>query len=324
MNSHMKDALSAAVKAYMSFKNKFEQAEAHARELNVIVPVKHLRALIVKGYNIKDAIEKLKTKYMRRKIESKLKVEEKGKPKLSISSEELRLLKERLKVEKERVQALLSQRDQLLDRIEKLNRRVKELEKVIEFLRSEIALELKRQREIAMLESRVNQLTRLVSSLNADREKLASKINKWREVFSQILCGKLIALKPVKNLTKDDVSRSIHLYGIGRGDGVYVHDLSVADDEAVKKLAKIKVKCIVGDSPPPNHILELFEEYVIPFLTSSEVELDWIDDFPFARKDLMDSLCEKMRSELLRKSEERELRRLRALFDEYRRERVGI
>jgi len=323
MDSHMKDALSAAVKAYMSFKNKFEQAEAHARELNVLVPVKQLRALIVKGYNIRDAIEKLKIKYKSRKTDEKLLVEKRVKPKPPVSSEEVELLKKKLKAEKERVQVLLSQKEQLMGEIERLNRRIRELEETIQSLRSEISLELRRQREIASLELRVNQLTKIVNSLNVEREKLMDRINKWRKLFIKILGGSFIALKPVKNLTKDDVFRSIRLYNIGRDDAVYVYDLSVADDEAIRELARVKVKCVIGDYTPPNHILELFEEYVIPFILAGDVELTWIDEFPIARRDLVNVLSERIKSELIRKSEERELSRLKALFDEYRRERIG-
>lgn len=320
MDSHMKDALSAAVKAYMSFKNKFEQAEAHARELNVIVPVKQLRALIVRGFNIKDAIEKLKSKYELKRIADKVAVRKIESP--SIRSEEVRLLKEKLKAERERIRLLMSQREQLISRIEQLNRRIKELEGIVESLRSEISIEIRRQREIANLESRVNQLTRLVNSLKADRERLMNKLELWREFFTKFLSGFFAPLKPIKNLTRDDVVRSIRLYGIGRNDMVYVHDPSVADEEAVEKLAMIKVKCIVSDVIPPNHILELFEEHVIPFILGRDVELTWIDGFPVARRDLIEALSDKIRKELLQRSEEKELHRLRALFNEYRRERT--
>ncbi|RLE52050.1 MAG: hypothetical protein DRJ20_00920, partial [Candidatus Methanomethylicota archaeon] len=309
LDSHKRDALAAALKAYMNFRNKFEQAEAHAREAGAAIPSKELRALIIKGYSISDAIEKLKPKVEEPPTPAKVEV------KPPVERGEIQELREKLKAERRRVQALLAQRDQLTSRIEDLERKVWELERTIESLQVEMTMKIKKEREIAALESRINKLTSMLSSVSRERDELGRKLREWKQIFIKLLRGELIALKPFKNLTKDDAFKSLKIHNVQKGDAIYVHDLSFADLEVVKELSRIGVKCIVGCRSPPPHVLDVLEENVIPFILGEEVKLVWIDEHPLADKKLLEDLAGELKNRLMRIAEEREESRIRALFE---------
>ncbi|RLE48237.1 MAG: hypothetical protein DRJ18_02340 [Candidatus Methanomethylicota archaeon] len=315
LDSHKRDALAAALKAFMNFRNKFEQAEAHAREAGAAVSSKELRALIIKGYSIRDAIEKLTPK-----------VEEPPPPKVEVKQpverDEVRELKEKLKAERRRVKALLAQREQLASRIEELEKKVRELERTIELLQVEMTMKIKKEREVAALESRISQLTSMLNEVGRKRDELERKLSEWRGAFNKLLRGELIPLKPFRNLSKDDALKSLKCLNVRKGDAIYVHDLSLADPEAVKELSKIGVKCIVGSRRPPAHVLNLLEENVIPFISADEVELTWIDEHPLADRILLDKLASEIKAKLMRMAEDRETSRIKSLFEEYRRERL--
>jgi len=319
LDSHERDALAAAVKAFMNFRNKFVQAEAHARERAAHISTLELRALIVKGYNIRDAINRLLSLETEVKsCEETSKISEPPK----YDSEIIKKLREKLKVAQERVKKLLLQRDNLLEKISFLEGEIEKLRKNMLMLQDEAKFKLRRDREISSLESRVRDLQLLVSSLEGELSNLNLKMKDWRNFFVKFLRGDLLVLKPVKNLSSDDVNSAVKKYKISRGDSIYISDLSIADYEAIKRLSKLGVKCIVSSINPPPHILDLFDEFMIPLISGDMININFWDDFPYVDRDRFESLVASVLEKLKQKKELEEERRLRMLFEEYKKSRI--
>ena len=138
----------------------------------------------------------------------------------------------------------------------------------------------------------------------------------------KLVRGEIIVLKPIKNLTKDDVLKGISLMNISKDDAVYVKDLSTADITAIKKLSQIKIKCIIGKSEPPLHVKHLLKKYAIPFINQNELEIVWIDDLPFADLQLLNRISREIKERLTHIIEEEERARIQELFMKYRKERI--
>ncbi len=321
LDSHKRDALAAAIKAFMHYRNKFEQAEAHARELGAKISFRKLRALIVQGHSIRNAIEILRSEGLKEVKEIPIKYET-VKPERKVDKKIICELREKLKIERQKVQSLISQRDQLLTKIKELENKIRELEDVIRFLQSEIAIKLRKEREIVSLKSRITSLKTSIDKLSREKNELEKKINNWKKVIYKLVRGEIIVLKPIKNLTKDDVLKGISLMNISKDDAVYVKDLSTADTTAIKKLSQIKIKCIIGKSEPPLHVKHLLKKYAIPFINQNELEIVWIDDLPFADLQLLNRISREIKERLTHIIEEEERARIQELFMKYRKERI--
>ncbi|MEM2136653.1 MAG: DUF460 domain-containing protein [Candidatus Methanomethylicia archaeon] len=316
LNVHERDALVSAVKAFYSLKNVFSKADAHLVEWSVNVSRKALRALIIKGYNIKQAVEMLiGAKDVEASMEVKFESPMKGSTTISDDVEDL---KRKLELEEEKVENLISQRDELMVKVNDLKNEIDRLNNIVASLSSEVSYKLKRDREISNMESRLNEMQSLYSSLRSDYESLKDKVKCWNDFMLKIVRGEITVLKPIKNLTFDDVNNSIRQYNIVKGDVVFVYDLSICDEEALKKLLNIGCVAIVSSSSPSKHVGTLLEDNGIPFIEASMVSLKFFDDYPYVNSDVLRSILDKVSRELREKLDLKRREQFKRLFDEYR------
>jgi len=319
LNVHERDALSAALKAFYGFKNLFSKAEAHALELGFEGSHKALRALLIKGYNIKQAIEILSRS---RSVEEPVKVESGSSNVKPVSESKIvEDLKRRLLLEEEKVRNLSMQRDELMAEISRLKAEVERLNSLLNSINSELNYRLKRDREIASLELRLNELKSSYMSLKSECDLLKSKIDDWNKFLMNVIRGEITILKYIKNLTIDDVNRSIKMYNIGKGDVVFISDFSVFDVEALKKLLDAGCMGVVGSSPP-KHVSEAFEEFEIPFIDASNVGVKFFEGYPYVDANALRNCLIKVKNELMEKSYIRRVEKFKRLFDEYREMRI--
>lgn len=319
LNVHEKDALSAALKAFYGFKTLFSKAEAHASELGFEGSHKALRALLIKGYNIKQAIEMLsELKSPKESVEVEV---ETSSVKSSLDSKVVEELKRRLSLEEEKVKNLSLQRDELMFEISKLKAEIERLNSILNAMNNELNYKLKRDREIASLELRLNELQSHYLNIKSECEILKSKVENWNNFFLSMIRGEIVVLKYVKNLTVDDVNNSIKTYNICKGDVVFISDFSVFEIEALKKLLDVGCSGIVGFSPP-KHISEAFEDFEIPFIDASSIQLKFFEGYPYVNVNVLRDYLIKARNELMEKSSIKRREKFKQLFDEYRKMRL--
>ena len=316
LNVHERDALASAVKVFYGFKPLFSKADSNVSELGVDVPRKQLRALLVRGYSIKRAIE-----FLTREVKGPVTVEIKPDDvELEVEAESsgvIEYLKRKLSIEEERVKNLKTQRDQLVMEVEKLKSEIDRLNSLVNSLSSELNYKIKRDREVAALESRLNELQSAYLSMKSEYESLKAKIDGWIKIFLKVLRGEIVFLKPIKNLTLDDVCNSIEYYNIRRGDVVFISDFSVFDVDSLKKLSSIGCAGIVGFSPP-EHVCDAFDDFELPFIDASSIKLEFFDGYPYVEANVLSEALNNAREKLFERSSLKRRERLKKLFDEYR------
>jgi len=319
LNVHEKDALSAALKAFYGFKTLFSKAEAHALELGFEGSHKALRALLIKGYNIKQAIEMLmELKSPKESVEIEV---ENSSVKSSLDNKVIEDLKRRLSLEEEKVKNISLQRDELMLEVSKLKAEIERLNSILNAMSNELNYKLKKDREIASLELRLNELQSHYLNIKSECETLRSKVENWHNFFLSVIKGEIIVLKYVKNLTVDDVNNSIRTYNICRGDVVFISDFSIFEVEALKKLLDVGCSCIIGFSPP-KHVSEAFEDLEIPFIDASSIQLKFFEGYPYVNANVLKDSLIKARNELMEKSSIKRREKFKQLFDEYRKMRL--
>lgn len=319
LNVHERDALAAALKVLYSFKPLFSKAEAQVADLGVNVPKKALRTLLLKGYNIKQAIDML-MKVEESKTMVKIDANPLSSIKIEVEKSESSIiedLKRKLKIEEDKVKNLSMQRDELLTKINRLKAEIERLNIVLNNLRDEVNIKIKRDREISLLESRLNEIQTLYSVVKSECEFLKTKINEWNEFLLKVVRGEIVIMKPIKNLTLDDVNNSISKYNIGKGDIVFVHDANIINIEALKKLANLGCNGIVVFSPS-NSLYDITDELEIPLIEASTIQLKFFENYPYTELNILKSILDKLRSELRERAYSKRMEKFKKIFNEYK------
>ncbi|MEM4699438.1 MAG: DUF460 domain-containing protein [Candidatus Nezhaarchaeales archaeon] len=311
-DSHQRDALAAALKAFMHYRNKFEQVESHVRLAGAEVPVDEVKALVVRGLSIQEAIKRLSPPppepappASRQPGDGRLR-------------EELRALRERVAELQRRIEALELERASLLSSISHLSERLREAEERAERLRSEQALKARESLEVRKLESQLEsykayslKLERRVEELEKEARALSEALLRWAR-------GELRPLKPLSALTPSSVAEGVRELGVGRGDIVLVRDASSGSPEAVEELARLRVGGLVLlTNASPEARRELVRRQ-LAFLEAPDLELLWAGGLAFAPSAQLERLLAESRQRIEREGEELARRSLRDILTEYR------
>jgi len=307
---HERDALSAAVKAYQSFKNKFEQVEAHIRETGVKVPMEECKALVVRGHSIKEAIKQLTPKPS---------VRREAPP--SQPSESPWDLVERLKLR-------IEDREREITRLERLNesltRKMRELETSVEGLREAIERarsaqvgEVRRDREVQTLHREVESLRAQSARSQAQAEEYRARLEKLRRLRELESRGEAVFLKPAESFTENGLSKSFELYDIGRGDVVFLLNASGGGTAAASELGRRGIRAIVAGTPMSQQAEDVFNKLDIPIIDAGKIDIVWAEGYPYIRSELLEEAIKRAR----RTRAEEEARGIEELVKEYREER---
>jgi len=313
-DSHQRDALAAAIKAFMHYRNKLEQAEAHVKSSGLRVPIEEVKAMVIRGHSIQEAIKRL----------SEPKGEGQLRPIVDVNVEklkaEIKALQEKISKREEYIEKLEAERRRLLARVEELSQRASKLEEELERERSEQVKKLKEEGEVRKLEAKLESLRSVLAKTEADLTSLSSEVSKLRDAFLACLRGELKPLKPVNALTPSGVAEAAERYNIGRGDLVLIKDATVANKEAAEELVKLRVAGIISVSSISWEAKEVFIKGEMPFI-EGWMKVLWVDEFPLIEAQALDQALREAQSRV--KEEKAKLLRsaLTRVLEEYRRER---
>jgi len=199
---HQRDALAAAYKAYLAYRNKLEKAQEEVRKLSAPIPLEEVKVLVIKGLSIKQAIDTV-LRRMRKSGEYKVIVVKEQDTTAAQKAEEL----------ERRVKLLESE-------IERLESEKRELEERLNEAMSRAYVEARRDIMVRSLQSRITQLE---SELERSRQRMRSleaEIKKLREMVERILTSDELLIVPRLDIYENTRIRSgiTYMYSI--------HDLS--------------------------------------------------------------------------------------------------
>lgn len=288
-DSHQRDALAAALKAFSYYKNKLEQCVSHVKELGVRVDLDEVKAQVIRGASIKDAIASSKPKVLERSVQRKRR-----------SSE-----REIINVLENKLVNIQSERDALLLKLKNLEERIEELE-------LELKLTKRRERvqtgpETYEMERRIEtilvELTRLRTELETEKTKKLQLISEMRSLASgeSLIFNKFPTIKEALKFTR----------------GAVVRRVEPLTDELKKELKR---------SPPEFVILqevaslEAILDLEIPVILLSDLTFSDYDEFVIVNRNQFEIELEKSKKKLKDYSKEK-ARKIKAIFDQYRIER---
>ena len=300
-----------------------EKVEAHIREKQAKVPIEEVKALVIKGISISNAIEGVKQSRQEVKPKRDVSREEKVKQPKEEPKEVL-VLREKLKEKEREIELLKSRVRELEERVKTLEEEKRELERKIAEMREEERRAIVKSREIRLRDQMIESLKRLLRREREEKEKLLKELRKLNKVKELETSENLVVVKKLESLTKKVVQEARTKRLIKAGDVVYVVNPGGAGASTVEVLAEAGVKAVITDNPEklPHMAFEKFRELKIPIIRRGEVKMEEVEGVVVAYRDSL----EKAIKHWFKSEEEREKRESRNLLKEilssYRRERM--
>ncbi len=311
-DSHQRDALAAALKAYYSIENKLRQVESIARNLDIGIPISEVKALVVKGLTINEAVRKV--------LASRTSIPEE----VVAAPPSDRDLKARINA----LEALIAQKDMLIrgyevqvdtlrKKILELQEEIEEFERTLQLFLSVERRTLKLSKEIQSLENKVSHLSEELREKELYIQKLEDKVRKWKEIAELALKGEIEKLLVINVLTLGGVSEAIEKYGSLNGRVIYLRDATPGDIKAVDALIKENIKAVVVEGFVPSYVKECFEHSLIPVIEDSDIEIFTMDGEVYARRDII-QIIRRKEKELSDKWRREFAEKLERLIENYR------
>ncbi len=278
-NAHERDALSAAVYAYRSMASKLEQIDQKVREENISVDRNQLKALVIKGMSVSDAIAALL---------------QTGTPSETEETTEAESTKDR-SLETESYESLKAKYEELKTKYTNLSDKVVDLEKMIEYLKfreSELARSLeivsrnnywrvKRDREVVKKQTEVTAATREIRRLNDEVKRLRTSLDCLRGVKRREICGDMIAVKVISQFSREAIEDYVKRVGLKQNDIVLFENASGGGPQTADILIERNVRAIIVNTPMSHLAEDELVQASIPVIKAEDVELERVDEFAF-------------------------------------------
>ena len=317
-DSHQRDALAAAIKAYQYFRNKFEKLEAEIRKTNVKIPLDRAKVELIRGKSIKDILRE----YMNL---GKKKNEMIRKPILETVDEDndkIRSLIDKINRQQDIIKNLEIENRELKNKIMKMNRYIEELEEKISRKMQEIVKEIREKREIAALISKIRCLENELDKRNREIEVLNEKINAWKKVVNIAINDGIIPVIYVNALSQKSINHLLRNGETLEDRVIYVREPAPGDIKGAKKLVEKRIKAILVSREMPEPVKNVFEASLIPVISIDLFKLVKIGNEIYVEKKKLEKSIMNEKKKLERKRDMERERRIYEVIKEYREKRI--
>jgi len=277
-DSHSRDALVAAIKAFNHYKVKFEGVERELETRSLGLPPDEVKPLVVKGYSVQRAIESLLPQISETEAAAS-DVEE------VLTEDDLRVkgLRETIAFYKERLESTSKVNERLTARVKLVEAKLLGLREALRVERNREMREIRKERDVEVLQREVDVLRR---ELEAARERIG-------ELQGRLTVGKvedetkddMLLLKPVETFTKAGLEKAFSLYDVRNGDSVLLLDSSGGGASTAEELVKRSVRVVVSKMNIAHQARETLEQGGIPVVWVDEVKVEWSGGLPYVRRD---------------------------------------
>jgi predicted RNase H-like nuclease (RuvC/YqgF family) len=315
-NSHQRDAVAAALKAYFNFKNKFMQLEARAKELNLSRPqIEKAKALIVKGLTIKEALERVT---LDDKPDKSL-VTAQAEPEIQRLRSELSKLREKVEEQSKAIRDLEESRLNLLRQLKEKEAKIEELEEAL--IKAALRPPHVSQDEEAV-KRRLEASAKTISELKARVEVMERDLEELKRLVRELARGNVVIVKEVRSITKRSLEEAVKYEVLGNGEIVLVQDPTSFNVEGIELLINMQPEAIITKVDKiPKETLEAFKENCIPVIDVEEVKVERASNFLYALSTIK-KLIKAKREQLLAEKDRSLKEKLKDMLRKYREERA--
>ncbi|GEM_PF-1031331 len=268
-NLHERDALAAAVNAYNSLENKFENIESRMDELNLQDMTPKIKELVVKGNagNVSEAIEMVVGEENQDYIEKSPRKQRKSAEELEERIDNYRkiILKER----KDR-QKISEHNEKLKERVDDLKGKVSDLKDKRDRLERGMKKDIMESREIKKLERNLRSKEKRIEVLENEKAVLKKKAKKIKR-FEKLRKDKKVPLRRIDPLTETELRKEdmdLSLY-----NSIIITSGPIKSPENVIEVLKdVGARAVIGDFKEDT--VDSFIDKGIMVSNKSEIEVD--------------------------------------------------
>lgn len=327
LDSHQRDALAAAIKAYHSLESKLRQAESYVLKLGLDVDVEAVKAAIVRGASLAEAIEE--------EIEKRI-AEAEAEPVLQkrvvrrpSSEDTSRKAEERLRA---RLEELEAENRRLQFKIKMLEEEIERLQGELRLVKAELDPKLEAERRIEELKRTLDLVRRELESLRKEKTELQDLFRKTVNYVLEIGLGRAAIGFILPLLSPEKVKELVRSYGdylrgalivIEEVNPVYLDQIDVLLEKGIAGILLPRCRLEYKSSFEDKHVPVLpLEDYLIEKLgplailkpeAYTEAALEKISLEERKRREEKKFLS---KDELLKMFEEYRMQRARELFGE--------
>ncbi|TXT56886.1 MAG: hypothetical protein BAJATHORv1_20483 [Candidatus Thorarchaeota archaeon] len=318
-NAHERDALTAAVFAYRSILSKLQQIDRKVREEQIAVDRSHLKALVIKGTSIDEAITQLTTK----------EVEPEEEPsETEIEEEPLELTPERFEALKDKCASLESETEILEEKLEDSKRLVEflrfresELSRSLEIVQRDNYWKVKRDRELAKKEDQLRKSKKDAKNLRRRLDRLKKRLSQLRGVKRLEMRGDMIAVKSIPHFTRESIEEFTRKVSpLKAGDIILFEDASGGGPQTARILIEKNIRAVIVDNPISHLSREELVRAIIPVIDADCVELQRVDEFAYIDRSKFEQQMKAFVDETKERARQKGEEALIELVERYRRD----
>jgi predicted RNase H-like nuclease (RuvC/YqgF family) len=308
-NDHERDALAAALEAFRSYRNKFQNL---LRRVPPGYDLDDVRAGIVRGQALEQVLADLKGKKVPEQTRT---------PKIDAPSP----IDERIRILDGTVKRLKTLIQELQEEIKKKDHEIIRLQSRVKRVRSKQDERLRKDIELVKKEAVIRSLKKRLRGEEKAGLKLRRRLATIRAHEEAGPGEETVLLKILMSLTREGLRALNDEFGIREGDILYVPRLDVWGSNAARELVQTGIDCLIIKTNGSNRIdpqLEaIFRDAGIPLLTTTDVNVVTSGGVTFADRDSLESaikVWERGQKEYERTKKEK---LIEDIFQEYRMER---
>jgi predicted RNase H-like nuclease (RuvC/YqgF family) len=314
-NSHERDALTAAVYAFRSIAPKLRQIDKKIRDEQLTIDRNHLKALVIKGMPINEAIASL--------VYEESEAVEVVPPKPAeepVTQEQFDLLKKKHSELESDFETLIEKTEDLERYIEYLKFRESELVHSLDIINDENYWKVKRDRELAKKESEVRRTKREADSLRKQSKILDERLELLRGVKRLEIRGDMLAVKTIPQFTRESIDEYSRKIGLKSGDIVLFEDASGGGPQTAGLLIERGIRAVITDTTLSHLPAEELVKALIPVINAKKVQLQRIDEFAFISRKKFEQQLQKFMKRVKEQARQKGEDELVEIVERYRRE----
>jgi predicted RNase H-like nuclease (RuvC/YqgF family) len=313
-NDHERDALTAALLTYRSYKNIFTRIEKKAPEN---ADLELIKLHVIRGDSIETAIEKVRASSEAHEKPKAKFVPEKAEDRAV--DESLQRMRENVQRQGEQIQNLQEYVEELKQELVAKEKKISKLESRLKGFKKEAYSEVRKSKELQIRDSTIESLKKELSNKNKTVKELRRRSNKLRKIQKMEIRGEGTPVKVIAAFTKESIAETEEKYGLKAGDVVFLENPSGGGAATAQILVDAKVRAVVIPEDISHAAEETFFKGDVPVLR--DIQLERADDFAMAEPEALKAAIAAWEKEAEVKRHRDKEDKLESLFEEYRSER---
>lgn len=275
LDEHSSDALSSALKAFKSFKNRFQKVEQFLKALSSRDFQDRVKAEMLRGCSLNKALRKAM-------LEEASSLEEDNRPtfvRMDLK-EELRSLRRKVLEGEEALERLRRENLELRSRLKEVLAEREKLTSSQAEWRRDLSEKLLKDSVYVNQLKEIQALRSRLQTAEAKVESLTSTLKRLKAIREMGKAGDLILLKPIQYFTEEGVEDAIRRMGVKPGDPLFILNAAGGGPSTAKRLLELRPRFIILGTGMSHHAEEMLTENGIPLLSCREVEVKYLDEMP--------------------------------------------